>query len=254
MANGEVTAVGDTKPQFEDFGGGIQLCVTSEHKFGADAFLLSDFAAPRRRELACDLGAGCGIVGALWFRHPEQAPREVWAVELQEQAVEQMRVSLSEGGLPADRFHPLLADLRELKGKLEAGSFDLVTCNPPYKPAGHGILSERDADRITRHGTMCTIEDVCRTARDLLREGGRLCVCQRPEQLAEVICAMRKARLEPKRLRFVQQRPECAPWLFLLEGRLGGKPFLKVEPPLIVEGPGGFSAEMLRIYQKEHNL
>ena len=66
--------------------------------------------------------------------------------------------------------------------------------------------------------------------------------------------AMRRNGLEPKRLRMVQQRPDTAPWLFLLEGRRGGKPFLQVMPPLIVEGEGGFSPEMLRIYGKYANL
>jgi tRNA1(Val) A37 N6-methylase TrmN6 len=65
---------------------------------------------------------------------------------------------------------------------------------------------------------------------------------------------MRHEKLEPKRLRFVQQRPDTPPWLFLLEGRRGGKPFLQVDAPLIIEGEGGFSPELLRIYQKEHNL
>ena len=60
-------------------------------------------------------------------------------------------------------------------------------------------------------------------------------------------------RMEPKRLRFVQQRPESPPWLFLLEGKLGAKPFLQVEAPLLIEGEGGFSKEVLRIYQKEKN-
>ena len=66
--------------------------------------------------------------------------------------------------------------------------------------------------------------------------------------------AMRQNDIEPKRLRFVQQREHTAPWLFLLEGRRGGKPFLQVEAPLIIEGPGGFSPEMLRIYGKAANL
>ena len=86
-----------------------------------------------------------------------------------------------------------------------------------------------------------------------LRYGGRFCLCHRPERLADVICALREAGLEPKRLRLVQQRPASAPWLLLAEGRRGGKPGLRVEPPLIVEGEGGFSPEMLRVYRKKEN-
>ncbi|MBE6905751.1 MAG: methyltransferase [Ruminococcaceae bacterium] len=239
---------------FELLGERLKICVTPDHKFGTDAFLLSDFAAPRRRDIACDLGTGCGIIPVLWFRSEETAPKIAYAVELQQKAADQLAITLREGGIPEGRLVSVHADLRELRGRLPAGSADVVTCNPPYKTAGTGIMSETDADRIARHETMCSIEDVCAAARYLLKFGGKLCICQRPERLADVIAAMRHEKLEPKRLRFVQQRPDTPPWLFLLEGRRGGKPFLQVDAPLIIEGEGGFSPELLRIYQKEHNL
>ena len=106
---------------YEELGGGIRLWVTPAHKFGADAFLLADFASPRAGDRAADLGSGCGIVPALWFRGPESAPREAVAVEIQEAACAQMARSLAEGNLPAGRFVPLCADLRELRGRLPAG-------------------------------------------------------------------------------------------------------------------------------------
>lgn len=238
---------------FEPLAEHLRLCVTGTHRFGTDAFLLSDFAAPRRRDTVCDLGSGCGIIPALWFRNPEDAPKRVYAVEVQELAVTQMKRSLQDGGLPDSRFFPVHADLRQLKGRLEDGSFDLVTCNPPYKAVGDGILSGSDADRIARHETLCAFEDVCDAASYLLKFGGRLCVCQRPERLADLIDGMRSRGMEPKRLRFVHQRPDAPPWLLLLEGRKGGKPFLRVDPPLLIEGEGGFSQEVLRIYKKEQN-
>lgn len=239
---------------FEPLGERLKICVTPDHKFGTDAFLLSDFAAPRRRDIACDLGTGCGIIPVLWFRREETSPKIAYAVELQQKAADQLAVTLREGGIPEGRIVPVHADLRELRGRLPAGTMDVITCNPPYKTAGTGIMSETAADQIARHETMCSIEDVCAAARHLLKFGGKLCICQRPERLVDVIAAMRHEKLEPKRLRFVQQKPDTPPWLFLLEGRRGGKPFLQVDAPLIIEGEGGFSRELLRIYQKEHNL
>lgn len=238
---------------FEPLGERVRVCVSAAHKFGTDAFLLSDFASPRRKDTACDLCAGCGIVPALWFRREETAPARAYAVELQEQAAQQLEITAREGGY-GGRLIPLHADLRVLRGKLEAGAFDLVTCNPPYKAAGAGIPSENRAELIARHETECTLSDVCAAAAYLLRYGGRFCVCHRPERLADLLCEMRAHGLEPKRLRFVHQRPDSAPWLVLAEGRRGGKPFLQVEPPLLVEGEGGFSPEVLRIYLKERNL
>ena len=90
---------------------------------------------------------------------------------------------------------------------------------------------------------------MCNAAAWLLQYGGRFCLCQRPERLTDVLLAMRQAGLEPKRLRWVQQRPEKAPWLFLVEGKAGARPGLTVEPPLIVESAdGSYTDEMKRIY------
>ena len=73
----------------------------------------------------------------------------------------------------------------------------------------------------------------------LLRSGGRFCLCQRPQRLAEVFAALRGAGLEPKRLRLVQHDAVGAPGLVLLECRRGGKPGLRAEPTLLLYGPDG---------------
>ena len=254
--------------EWEKLAEGLRICVSPEHKFGTDAFLLSDFAAKAgelrgslRGKSACDLGTGCGIIPLLWFRGT-RPPQKVWCVDIQQQAICQLRRTLEEnrsieGGPDLSGVIPVLADLKSLGregSEIPAGVCDLVTCNPPYKVRDTGVMSRTRADQAARHETLCTIDDVCRTAARLLKFGGRLCVCQRPERLADVLEAMRAHHLEPKRLRFVQQRSDSAPWLFLAEAKLGSKPFLQVEPPLVIEDEnGGFSQELLRIYHKKQN-
>ena len=58
---------------------------------------------------------------------------------------------------------------------------------------------------------------------------------------------MRANNIEPKRLRFVSKSPETAPWLFLIEGRKGGNPFMTVMPNLFM-GSGGISPELMELY------
>lgn len=227
----------------------LHICVSGSHRFGTDAFLLSDFAAPRRKDLCCDLGCGCGIVPLLWFR--DQPPKLCYGVDIQKEAVDLLCKTVDQNRLQG-RLIPLAADLKELSS-LPCGPLDLVTCNPPYKAAGSGILSGPSAQKIARHEVLCTIEDVCRAASRLLRFGGRLCLCQRPERLYDTLAAMDGAGIAPKRVRFVQQRPQKAPWLFLVEGKKGAKPFMQVQPPLLIEGEGGFSRELLDIYHKQEN-
>jgi tRNA1(Val) A37 N6-methylase TrmN6 len=60
---------------------------------------------------------------------------------------------------------------------------------------------------------------------------------------------MRQYKLEPKRLRFVMDREGEEPFLFLVEGKKGAKPFLRVEPPLVIKGADSrFTQEMLAVY------
>jgi tRNA1(Val) A37 N6-methylase TrmN6 len=121
--------------------------------------------------------------------------------------------------------------------------------NPPYKPVNTGIESIGESARIARHEVCCTVEDATRAAEYLLTFGGRFCMCHRPERLADVIESMRKYKLEPKRLRFVRDREGEEPFLFLIEGKKGAKPFLRVEKQLVLKNKDSkFSEEMLSIY------
>ncbi len=231
----------------EQVGGGVEVCVTPQHTFGTDSFLLSYFAAPKKHETACDLGSGCGIIPLLWFRDKEKMPRHAYSVDVQQQAVDQARISVERSGLTQQLtvVHQDLCTLRTLNG----GTVDLVTCNPPYKAANTGLISRQDSDKIARHETLCTLDDVCACAARLLRFGGRLCMCQLPERLVDVLEAMRRNRIEPKRIRFVQQRWNTAPWLILVEGKRGAKPFLTADPPLLLQNEDGTtSPEMCRVY------
>ena len=239
---------------FETLSPQLSVCVSPAHKFGTDAFLLSTFARVRRRETACDLGTGCGIVALLWYRQPDDGPRHSFCVDIQPLAITQLNLTIQQHPFLQERITPVQQDLKKLAKQIAPHSIDVVTCNPPYKMHGHGILSQTDSDQLARHETACTLDDICASAARMLKFGGRLCVCQRPERIADVLQCMRSNGIEPKRLRFVQQREHTAPWLLLCEGRKGGKPFLQVEAPLIIEGPGGFSREMLNIYQKTDNL
>ena len=231
---------------FEKLGESCEICVTKEHTFGTDAFLLADFAKARHKDIVCDLGTGCGIIAVLMRLRYE--PKQVYGVDIQPQAIEQFELTVSRSGLK--ETYPLLMDLKALTNDAPLGRCDLVTCNPPYKAAKAGIESELSAHKIARHEILCNISDVCAAGNKLLKYGGRLCLCNRPERLADVMCARRDNDIEPKYLRFVSKSPSDAPWLFLIEGRKGGGSFMQVLPQLYISGNGGISPELAQIYGK----
>ena len=231
---------------FEDLGKGYKVCISTEHRFGTDAFLLADFARPRHKDTVCDLCTGCGIIAMIMRRNFQ--PKKIYAVELQQKAYDQLRFSIEKSGADENTF-AVLGDLKEWKS---SEPIDVITCNPPYKISGTGAKNNSHAVSIARHEIECTVDDVCAAAAKNLRFGGRLCICNRPERLSDIITAMRANGIEPKRLRTVHKNPDCAPWLILVEGHKGGNNFIQIEKPLFVRTKdGGISEEMQGIYTAE---
>ena len=204
-----------------------------------------DFTKYKKNDLVCELGTGCGIISLIMSR--ENAPSKIYAVDIQENAIEQLKLGIEKSGL--SNIVPVCADLKILWDDAPLGKCSLVVCNPPYKAANAGIESGLTSQRIARHEILCNINDVCRAASRLLRFGGRLCMCNRPERLADVISAMKANDIEPKLLRFVSNRSDQAPWLFLIEGKKGSKPYMKVAPSLYMQGDDGYSDEVKKIYR-----
>ena len=230
----------------EDLGNNVKVICSPDHAFGTDAILLANFANPKKSDKVIDLGTGCGIIPLLFFR---DGVKDITGIDIQKKAIDQFSRSI-----PNDsEIKAYCLDLKEIGSnkEIKKGSYDVVTMNPPYKIAGTGILSEATPEQIARHEIACTIKDIVKAANELLNFGGRLCLCNRPERLCDVIAEMRAGGIEPKSLRFVQKRPDTAPWLFLIEGKKGAKPFIQILPPLIIQDESGNdSKELVQILGK----
>ena len=235
----------------EYIGHDLKLIVSKAHTFGTDALLLASFAKPSKNALACDFGTGCGINPFYWLR--EGQCRQIYSFEIQQNGYDQLLRSIEINVI--EKLSPVNCDLRKIPEDVPKGQFDLITMNPPYTKENAGIVSSADSAKIARHGITCSFDDVCTAASKMLKFGGRLCMCLRPERLIELTVAMQKVKIEPKRIRFVSQRDGLAPWLVLVEGKLGRNPGLIVEPELHIENADGeISDEMLSIigsYRKE---
>lgn len=230
----------------EDLGEGVGVVVSKQHTFGTDAMLLAHFANPKRNDIACDFGSGCGIIPFLWVR--DGKCKEITAIEIQENGCNQMLRSKDMN--EADKLTILNRDLKEIDD-LKAGSFDLVTMNPPYKIENGGIKNDEEYATIARHETFCNMNDIAKSAARLLRFGGKLCICHRPERVFDAMYSMRENGIEPKTLRFVSKKGDTQPWLVLIEGKRGAKNGLKVEKNLVAYNDDGtLTAELLEITEK----
>ena len=203
---------------------GIELATTKDYGFGGDALLLAEFAKPKSYDKVLDLCTGCGVVPIMMMAKGFLGP--VTAVDIQENAIALCEETKRRAGLEG-RFFPVLSDLKALD--LPAESFSLVTVNPPYFVSGSGKENGTEARDLARRESGCTLSDVVSVSARLLKYGGRLCLCHRPERLSDVFFEMRKNKLEPKRLTLVCNATESRePWLILVEGRKGGHTGLKI--------------------------
>lgn len=233
--------------------GGLRF-VWADHLFrpGTDTFLLSSLPRLRPGLRVCDLGCGTGLLGLLLMQR--QPDLRIAGLDIQPEAAALARRAAAENGL-TERLDFRCGDLRQVRGIFPTGCFDLVVCNPPYYPPAGGKLSADGARRTARSETEASLADLCAAASYLLRWGGKFCLVHKPERLADVLCALRDAGTEVKRLRFVHSRAADPPSLFLAEGCRGGRPGITVEPPLILQnGDGTPTAELNAIYFRNQEV
>lgn len=219
---------------------------------GTDSFLLSSLPKLSTGLRVCDLGCGTGLLGLLLLQR--QSELTVTGIDIQPAAVALAERAAAENRL-TDRLTFRCIDLRHVRQHFSTGSFDLVVCNPPYYPPASGKVSGDNARRTARSETEASLADICAAASYLLRWGGKFCLVHKPERLTDTACALREAGMEPKRLRFVQNRPDTAPSLFLIEGCRGGKPGVDIQPPLLLQtDTGAPTGELNVIYFRDQEV
>ena len=93
--------------RLEPLGKEMQIVVSDSHTFGTDAILLASFASIKRKDVACDMGTGCGIIPLIWCKG---VTNEVFGLDIQPKAISQLEKSL---------------EINDMVGR-ETGRFDLI--------------------------------------------------------------------------------------------------------------------------------
>ena len=203
--------------------------------YGTDAFLLSAYLRPMHRARAADFGCGTGIISLLAQARGKFA--HVTAIDVQADFAELTERNIRLNGME-DRLSALHANVADLRPEQLGGELDVIFSNPPYMRTDSGKRNEADEKYIARHEVCGTIADFCHAAGRLLKHGGLFYVVWRPDRLSELLAALHTAKLEPKRMTFVQADVSTAPSMVLLECKKGAAPSLIVTPTLILYRDG----------------
>ena len=217
------------------------------YRFSVDSILLYSFVTLKKVKTIADLGAGIGIVGVLLAKKYPEA--RVMLFEIQESLAKLAEENVILNCLE-DRVKVITCDIRNLPSQpLMPSDFDLVVSNPPFRSLKSGRLNIEEERAIARHEIKLRLKELVETVSYLLRIKGRFCFIYHPWRLSALIETLRRADLEPKRLRFVHSHISSEAKMILLEAVKNGKAGLKVDRPLFLyEENGSYTKELQEIY------
>lgn len=201
------------------------------YRFSIDAILLAEFVTIRQGDVVVDLGTGCGVIPLILLL--TKLVGYAFGLEIQEELAGQAARNVLLNGFD-DKMRVVLGDIKN--PPIAEESADVVICNPPYRQVKSGRINPDPRRAIARHEIMVSIDDILRAARSVLRKKGRLALIYSSVRLADILVRMRRFNLEPKKIQIIYPDLNSGAKLVLVEAILGGRPGLKISPPIVGQG------------------
>ena len=218
--------------------------------FGIDSVLLSDFAKEvKNGSKVMDIGTGTGIISILLSKKANV--KKIYGVEIQQEVANMAERSVKLNNLE-DKISIINTNIKDIFDKFEPNTFDAIVTNPPYMKLNTGAKSDEIKKLISRHEVECNLEDIIKISYKLLKSRGEFYMVHRAERIVDILYLMRKYKLEPKKIRFIQSKVNKEPNLLLIKGVKDAGNQLKIERPLVVYNEdGSYTDEILEIYHKK---
>ena len=201
------------------------------YRFSIDAILLAEFVTIRQGDVVVDLGTGCGVIPLILLL--TKLVGYAFGLEIQEELAGQAARNVLLNGFD-DKMRVVLGDIKN--PPIAKESADVVICNPPYRQVKSGRINPDPRRAIARHEIMVSIDNILRAARSVLRKKGRLALIYSSVRLADILARMRRFNLEPKKIQIIYPDLNSGAKLVLVEAILGGRPGLKISPPIVGQG------------------
>lgn len=238
-----------TDCKIEDLGVGNLKIIQNKkgYLFTSDAVILANFVTAKKNDIVVEFGAGSAIISTLIW-HKEK-PKHIHAFEIQNEAFELARQSLRLNSLEKN----ITLHLQNLTQSKEfVSNVDIVVCNPPYIKQNSGLLPKNEIVAISKAEIKTNLDEILKSATEILKDGGNFYICQSPSRLAELIFKLKQQKLEPKRMFFSYPQINFAPSCVFLHCVKNGKEDLKILPPLITNNDKGEYVEIIRkLFKKE---
>jgi tRNA1Val (adenine37-N6)-methyltransferase len=212
------------------------------YRFSIDSLLLADFIHLKKNDKALEFGTGSAVIPVV-LQH-RYSCRKIIALEIQEELVEMARRTVELNGMEG-RIEIVAADVRKIRTLFAPGCFDVVFFNPPYRRRNSGRVNPDSQKALARHEIAGSMGEFMVAASWVLKNRGSVYCIYPARRLTEMVCRMRLAGLEPKRLLMVFTNRASRGEFALVEGLKAGGEELEVLPPLFIYNEGGGYTEKM---------
>lgn len=184
-------------------------------RINTDTSLLAKFMTIKKGECVLDVGTNNG---ALLLAANRKQPSFMYGIDIQEEAIELARYNMQQQHI--ENVELICEDFKTAS----LPKVQVILCNPPYFKIHDGAnLNESETLRKARHETYLELSQLCQKVSSLLDEKGRFYLVHRANRIAEIICELRKNRLEIRTLQFVYDEQKEEAITVLIEAVKDGK-------------------------------
>jgi tRNA1(Val) A37 N6-methylase TrmN6 len=213
-------------------------------KFGTDAVLLANFANIKKKDVVVDFCCGTGAIGFMCYL--KYAQLHTYLVDIDSEMIALCKKTCKLNDIN-NNFSFICSNISNLTS-IKNQSIDYITVNPPYFKENSGKINNNEDLINARHTYNFSNDSLFLKSFDILKDGGKIAIVQRVENLSDMICNMRSNGIEPKVLRFVHSYSDKNATLFLLEGIKNAGVGMKILPPLVLyKEKGVFSDEFSKM-------
>lgn len=221
---------------------------TEMFNFSLDSVLLPNFVTLNKNiSKILDIGCGNAVIPIILST---KTSARITGVEIQKEVADLALKSVEYNNL-SDQIRIVNDDIKEYYNSVETEIFDVITCNPPYfKVNETSNFNLNDYKTIARHEVKLNIDEIMKISKKLLKNNGNIAIVHRPERLIEIIEAMKKNGIEPKKIQYVYPKINKEANILLIEGVKNGKPGVKILEPLYShEGNGNYTEQIKKYFE-----
>lgn len=219
---------------------GLQIIQNKNlYTFTSDSVILANYIQTKQKDVIVEIGTGCGVISIL--TQAKNKVQKIYAFEIQQEMAQLCAKNLELNNLQ-DKIQLIEDDVKNFAKYLPKCSVDVVFSNPPYFK--ETSFNQSDVKKFAKEEVKLSCEDLCKTASQLLKDGGTFFVCYTAERSAELLFNLQKHKLAVKEM-FFTENGKGEVKLIVVKSVKNGRFGCKVLPNLITNEKDGNYLEVL---------